>query len=187
MPPAGLPTPTNCWPQSLQMFADAVAASTTFQALVNRPEQTVQPPASDFVFGRRLTLARSGRTYTAADLAELRTYAMVQSVDYGKHRTASMCYLPHGATAVALNRLVRAEGMVDVGLGAQPSDAQDREWQNVVGSIADEIVTWLGDHGGPWPINSLDLTVDAETAHEARLQQGVWQEVELLFAWGREG
>mgnify|MGYP001236458889 CR=1 FL=1 len=186
MPLIGLAEPTNCWPLALQAFADALAASEAFGQIVARPEQTDPVDPAEFVFGRRLTISRNGRAWTAAELAELRAYGMVQSVNYGKHMTAAGCYLPHGATAVAVCRLVPASELIDVGLGPQPSDASDRNWQNLVGLVPEQVIAYLRDQGGPWPIGDVELTVDDETDHEARPQQGLWQEAEWLFAWGRE-
>lgn len=183
MPLTDLAAPNNCWPYSIQAFADALAASAAFQSLVERPEIS---DAADLVFGRRLTHSRSGRTWTKDDLANLRAYGTVQSEDYGKHRTESGFYRPHGVTAVGVYRLAPESSLLDYGIGPQLSDAQDRDWQNIAGTIADEIVTWLRDNGGPWPINNFELSIDAETRVEAAVQQGIWQDCEFLFSWGRE-
>lgn len=179
--------PNNCWPANLAKFADALVASTTFRTLVELPEGTDDDVAK-FVFGKRLTHTRSGIVWTADELANLRHYAMVYSDPerpFGKHLEHNACYRPHGVVCVALGRLVLEKDLSDHGDNRTGlTDVHDRQWQNIVGTILDEMLAWLAENGGPYPIPSVEVTDDHENRSENAPTQGVWQYTELTFQYG---
>jgi hypothetical protein len=188
-----LATPNNCWPVHLQKFADALAASSQFKALVGLPDGTAEE-VGRFVFGQRMTHPRSGPAWTVGELEDLLHYGLVfgdPSSPYGKHRTATSHYAPHGTTIVALGRLVPEEDQQPepelVGGKSGLSDRNDRDWQNIVGTILDQIIAWLNENGGPWPVTNVDVLADYQTTDKKQKVQGTWQICELMFSWGREG
>lgn len=179
--------PNNCWPATLAKFADALVASATFQSLVELPGGSAAD-VGKFVFGKRLTHARSGNVWTAEELANLRHYAMVYGDPerpYGKHLQDNACYKPHGVTVIALGRLVPEKDLAEhdanrTGL----TDEHDRQWQNIVGLLIEELLTWLAENGGPYPIQSVDVTDDHENRSENADNQGMWQYSEISFQHG---
>lgn len=179
--------PNNCWPANLAKFADALIASAEFQSLVEMPGGTADA-VGKFVFGKRLTHARSGNMWTADELAELRHYALVYGDPerpFGKHLEQNACYRPHGLTVVAVGRLVREKDLAEHGPNRTGlTDEHDRQWQNIVGTILDQMLTWLAENGGPYPITSADVTDDHENRSENQDTQGVWQYTELTFQYG---
>jgi hypothetical protein len=179
-----LAAPTNCWPFLLQTFADALANSATFQSLVAAVDAT---GAADRIFGKRLTYTRAGRRWTYAELQALAAYGQVYGHPdnpIGKHRGRGRQFLPHGTTCLVLARLVDIGEAPDDLTG--PTDADDREWQNIVGSVLDEVLAWLDENIGA-EITSADITVDDETAAKNKNSRGIWQGVELTFNWREEG
>jgi hypothetical protein len=185
-----LEAPNNCWPANLQKFADALANSAKFQALV---EAANAIEAAAFIFGRRLTHTRNGHAWTADELAELRHYAMVfgdPATPYGKHGPhligGGAYDDPHGATIVAVGRLVPEAELVAHGADRTGlSDEHDRQWQNIVGKLAEEILSWLDANGGPYPVTSFNVTDDYSSRAENAATQGVWQYSELTYTWGK--
>lgn len=182
-----LASPNNCWPANLQQFVDAVANSNEFQDLVGAADATA---ATASIFGKRLTHSHSGHAWTADELAQLRGYAMVYgdpTSPYGKHVTASTNYLPHGVTIVAVGRLVLEQDLIDHGDGRTGlTDTHDRDWQNIVGTILDEVLDYLRESGGPWPVGNAEVTEDSETKAENQPTRGCWQYCELSFSWREE-
>lgn len=178
-----LEVPNNCWPANLQKVADAVIASAAFQSLVELPGGTADE-VGRFVFGKRLTHARSGAAWTVDELADLRFYAMVFSESYGKHLGGKQNYrhYPHGTVSVVLGRLVRDKDLVDHGEGRTGlNDVHDRQWQNIAGSVLDEMLDWLTENGGPYPVLNVEMLGDSETRVENQPTQGIWQNVEWLL------
>lgn len=180
-----LAIPNNCWPANLQKFADALIASAAFQSLVGLPGGAAEL-VGRFVFGKRLTHTRFGAAWTADELADLKHYAMVFSESYGKHLGAqqNVCYYPHGSVSLNIGRLVVERDLVDHGDGRTGlTDAHDRDWQNTAGTILDQMLAWLLENGGPYPVLSVEMLADSETRAEHRPQQGMWQNVEWLFEY----
>lgn len=179
--------PNNCWPANQQKFADALIASTTFRTLVELPDGP-DGEVGKFVFGKRLTHPRSGNVWTADELKELRHYAMIYSDPerpFGKHLQNNACYRSHGVVVVSIGRLVLEKDLVDAdqtrtGL----TDLHDREWQNLTGTILDELLLWLQENGGPYPITNVEITDDNETRAENAPVQGTWQAIEFTFQYG---
>jgi hypothetical protein len=186
MPLTGLTAPNNCWPYAIQRFADALIASAQFRTMVELAAESEDAEIGAFVFGKRMTHSRNGRTWTKDELAQLRHFASVYGFTFGKHRTPSTAMRPHGETSVYLSRLIPEANLVDNGDGLKPTDEHDREWENIVGTTVDQVVAWMAEEGGVWPINSWDVTDDSETRSQVKSQQGTWQQVEISFQWGRE-
>jgi hypothetical protein len=183
-----LAAPTNCWPKLLQKFADSLANSATFQAMVRAADATA---ATNRIFGKRLSYSRDGRTWTREELDELFAYGQVYSdpnAPYGKHLGGGNAFYPHGTTCIILARLVPESELSDDRGGGKTglTDAHDRDWQNIVGNVIDETLAWLIENGGPWPINGAEITLDDETPAAKQATQGCWQGAEITFPW-REG
>lgn len=183
-----LAAPNNCWPANLQKFTDALSNSAQFQTLVEAADAAA---ALARIFGKRLTWSADGHAWTPDELATLRYYAMVYGdpgTPYGKHLQNNACYLPHGVTVVALGRLVLEKDLVDHGKGRTGlSDTHDRDWQNIVGTVIDQMLAWLPENAGPYPITTVDVTDDSETRAQNQPRQGMWQFTELTFIHGRTG
>lgn len=179
-----LPDPNNCWPRNEQKFADALAASAMFQTLIGAG----QTPG-DHIFGRRFTHPRSGRTWDKEELASLTAYGMVfgdPGAPYGKRWTVNGRYLPFGQVTICLNRFLPDDELVHEGEDTHPSDKHDRDSQNYYGTIIDQILTWLRDNGGPYPVNTVQVLDFSETPSGASVNQGVWQGIQADFSFGRE-
>jgi len=183
-----LEAPNNCWPANLQKFTDALSNSVQFQSLV---EAATAAAALTRVFGQRLTHTRDGHAWTADELANLRYYGLVYgdpATPYGKHLQSNACYLPHGVAIVYLARLVPERDLVNPGQGNTGlSDAHDRQWQNIVGTIIDQVLAWLDTNGGPYPIPSVEVSDNYETPAENIANQGCWQTCEVTFSYGLRG
>jgi hypothetical protein len=183
-----LDAPTNCWPNLLQKFADALANSATFQTMVRAADAAA---ATNRIFGKRLTFTRDGRSWTREELEELFSYGQVYSdpnAPYGKHLGGGQAFYPHGTTCIILARLVPEANLSDDRGGGKTglSDVHDREIQNIAGNVIDEVLSWLIQNGGPWPITNAEITLDDETPAVNQVNQGCWQGIEITFAW-REG
>lgn len=182
MPLVDLPEPSNCWPYHVDKFTAALIASEAFQSLVG---QSAPEDVAGCIFGKRLTHSRSGRVWTREELAELRHYAMVQTETYGKRLGPFGSYQPYGATWLDLYRLVPWGELVDVGAGPEPTDAHEREWQNITGLIVDEVIAAMKE--GPTDVvDQVDLINDSSTKVQGASAQGVWQEHIYLFTWSEK-
>lgn len=183
-----LANPNNCWPANMQKFADALANSAAFQTLVEADDATA---ANDFVFGKRLTHARSERRWTADEWADLRHYGMVFSdpeSPFGYHLVNNAHYESHGLVIMAIGRLVPESQLVDpqddrTGL----NDEHDRDWQNIVGTVITEMLSWLQENGGPYPIPNVEIAEDYETRPKKAPATGIWQYTEVHFGYGITG
>ena len=185
-----LEAPNNCWPANLQKFADALANSAKFQGLTGTADAAA---ATAFIFGKRLTHSRDGHVWTRDELAELRHYALVYgdpATPYGKHGPhligGGAYDEPHGTTIVAVGRLVLEKYLVAQSADRTGlTDEHDRQWQNIAGKIADEILSWLDANGGPHPVTNFEVSDDYETRAENAPAQGIWQYTEFTFTHGR--
>ena len=164
-----LAAPNNCWPSLLQKFVDAVANSAAFRTLVGA---ATEAEALASIFGKRLTHTQDGHAWTREELENLQAYAMVFGAaenPFGKHLSPALSYLPHGTTIIAVGRLVpEAELVAKTDNRNGLTDSHDRDWQNIVGTIPDQVLSWLRDNGGPWPVAGFDITDDSETAARIR-------------------
>lgn len=183
MPLVDLPAPTNCEPYHQDRFVAALVASPTFQAMVGTTDPAV---AAGYVFGKRVTHSRNGRVWTREELAELRHLAMVQSEAYGKRLSPFGSYRPFGVTALWLQRLLPAESLYDNGDGPNPTDVQEREWQNISGKICDEIIAHFDGEGPTNIVDQFDMVVDGSTSVASGASQGVWQERSYQFTWSEK-
>lgn len=181
-----LAAPNNCWPNLLQKFADAVANSAAFQAMARAADEV---EATSRIFGKRLTYSRDGRRYTREQLEELFGYAQVYgdpNSPYGKHIGGGMQYHPHGQTCIILARIVTDLEGDKANDSTGLTEIHDRDWQNIAGTVADEVLSWLKENGGPKPVLGFDVTLDDETPAVHQGTQGCWQGCEFTFSW-REG
>lgn len=106
---------------------------------------------------------------------------------FGFHLQNNACYLPHGTVCVAFGRLVPAAELVaptpkSTGL----TEIHDRQWQNIVIPTAQEMLSWMQDNGGPYPVSNIDVTDDHENKATNSNTQGVWQYSELTFQYSLE-
>lgn len=182
--------PNNCWPANTQKFADAVVASPTFRELVGLPygpDEEVQAR----VFGKRLRFSRNGRAWTRDELATLRAYAMVfcsPDNPFGYHLVNNAHYESHGAVCVAFGRLIPDADLVDPGPDSTGlTEAHDRQWENIAGTIIKEVMSWLAENGGPYPIPSVSITDNFEEAAKTAGSVGAWQYTEVTFQYGLAG
>lgn len=184
-----LEAPNNCWPVNLQSFADAAVASPTFRTLVSLPAGPDDEVAK-LVFGKRLRISRSGYAWTADELAQQRAYAMVfsdPSRPFGLHLVNNARYSPHGTVCVALGRLVPAADLVDASTTSTGlTELHDRQWQNIVGTFITDILAWLPENGGPYPVPMVDITDDHESKASNSPTEGVWQYSEVTFQYNVE-
>lgn len=181
-----LEAPNNCWPSNLQSFADALVSSAAFQGMVGLPGGTADE-VGKLVFGKRLDHSRSGHKWTADELATLRACAMVFSdpdKPFGYHLQDNHRYSPHGTVIIELRQLVPEADLVNPGDdGTGLTDVHDRQWHNIVGTIIKQMLEWLNENGGPYPVTNVDVTGDFETKASSAAQQGMWQCVELTFQY----
>lgn len=183
-----LETPNNCWPANLAKFGDGLAESAQFQTLVGAADEV---EAAAKIFGKRLTESKAGRTWTRDELAELRAYAMVYGDPdnpFGYHLANNAHYESHGLVIVAVGRLVPETDLIDPNENATGlTDVHDREWQNIVGTIITQMLAWLAENAGPYPIPAVEVVDDHETRAENARQQGTWQYSEVAFRYGVTG
>lgn len=186
-----LAEPTNCWTNAEQKFADAVCNSAAFQSLVG---ESSAEAAADKVFGVRLTHPRSGRVWTPDELATLGSHGRLFSsanAPFGKHLnpTGSYCHLPHGMMAFEINRFVPESELVPNVFGSDDhnglTDEHDRDFLNIVGTIADQVIEWLRENGGPFPLPGYEAEAWMESKADSQKQQGMFQVCLLSFPWGR--
>jgi len=181
-----MPAPTNCLTYYDEQFISAVVASASFRALVGK---TTDAEVAEFVFGKRLTHTRSGRVWTREELLELRYFAMVQSEaggGYGKRLSPFGSYRPYGVKSLWLQRYLPPDSLLDNGAGPQPTDAQEREWQNIHGNVVDEVILFFDSPGPTGTIDNVDWIVDGSSPVEAVDGTGMWQEAEYLFTWSEK-
>lgn len=181
-----MPAPTNCLTYFDERFISAVVASASFRALVGK---NTDAEVAEFVFGKRLTHTRSGRVWKREEIVGLQHFAMVQSEaqgGYGKRISPFGSYRPYGVKYLWMQRYLLPETLLDNGAGPQPTDAQEREWQNITGNVVDEVILYFDSPGPTGTIDNVDWIVDGCTPVEGIGGTGMWQEAEYMFTWSEK-
>lgn len=180
-----LPAPTNCWTGAEAKIANAVANSAAFMALVGAGSAT---EAAQLVFGEQLDVPLNSDAYTPDQrMQELSKYAQVysdQEEPYGKRRLQSQRMEAFGVAVLYIERLV-----ADVERSAQANVPQyfERDFKNKVGTIIDEVISYLYVNGGPI---IQTVAVDDGPGWNDRDRwpdEGAWQGCGAKLAWGLEG
>lgn len=177
-----LEAPTNCWTKNNAKFGEGLIYCPAFQTIVG---QATPEKAAARVFGRELDEPLDGNTYSRVELQELRAYAQVYPAieqPYGFVRTVTHRRIPYGNSVIFLERMVIEPQRLSA--DADVPGVLDREWENRVGDLMDELDCWLDVNGGPH-IRGIAVTdgpgFNPRSEWETR---GMWQGVELTVAWG---
>lgn len=175
-----LTAPTNCWTATERNYAEAVANSVAFQAMVGA---STAAQARAFIYHDELDHPLDGSAYTPDELAERRHYAMVYCEGYGKRRQASSRFEPRGECTLYLARLVPS-----LSLNSDIPTELWRQWKNIIGDIVQQTVDYAEAHinGGPYTM-AYDVTDGPGFNHRDKwASQGAWQGVEFTLTWGVE-
>jgi hypothetical protein len=175
-------SPSNCWTKAEAKIGEAIAHAPAFISIIG-PE--FADAAGSKVFGEQLDEPLNGNTYGKAELAERRAYAQVysnQETPFGFVRAQTNRLTPYGSTVVFIERLVTEaeQANADVDL----PEAIERTFKNRIGELMEEIDAYLQLNGGPF-IRSIEVSDGpGYNPRDNWQQQGVWQGVEFVIAWG---
>lgn len=176
----------NCWPPTHAKFVAALTASGTFRQMVELDDHDSDEAVQHFIFGQRVTHSRDGHVWTVEDLKGLRHYGCVFShpdAPYGKHRDpqANVCFRRHGATIVRLARLlVDAELVKEADGQLHPTDAQDDEWESIIGDVLSEMLDDLIDRVTVQTVDVEDVWTNRSAKNTT---QGTWQNAFIVWVW----
>lgn len=174
--------PSNCWTSAEAAIGAAIANAPAFISIIG-PEFADVPGSK--VFGEQLDEPLDGNTYTKDELAERRAYAQVyssQESPFGYVRTKTNRLIPFGSAVVFVERLVTDAEQADA--ETDMPEAIERFFKNRIGDLMEEIDDYLQTNGGPF-IRTIDVTDGpGYNPRDNWQQQGVWQGVEFVIAWG---
>jgi hypothetical protein len=180
MPLVDLPTPTNCWTSAEQKFAEALAASATFQAWGNYASAADAALAIDGAENR----PADGAAFLEGELMAYRARAHVfsdLSAPYGKKRINGYTWLPYGVAVIVLQLWTAASELSEDKLPA----VTERRLKNLAGSVVDDLIRIL-ESGGPFLKNAQVDEGPIEIEDSQTQPDGKWFYFVLGLDWGRE-